>query len=82
MSLNLSIGEARRVHLTPEQQTQLAKADSIFIKVLALTEKGPADHRPFLKTITTRLQELNYTVILELVGGWLFHDPCCEHRVV
>ena len=65
MSLNLSLGEARRIHLTPEQQAQLAKADSILIKVLALTEKGPADHRPFLKTITIRLQELNYTVITD-----------------
>jgi hypothetical protein len=63
LCLNVSLSEARRIHLTPEQQAQLAKADSILITVLALTEKGPADHRPFLKTITPRLEDLNYTVI-------------------
>ena len=65
LCLNVSLSEARRIHLTPEQQAKLAKADSILIKVLALTEKGPADPMPFLKTITIRLQELNYTVITD-----------------
>jgi len=72
LCLNVSSSEARRVHLTPEQQTQLANADSILIRVLALTEKGPADHLPFLKTITSRLQELNYAVIT---------DPAQPHDV-
>ena len=63
--LNLSLAEARRIHLTPEQKSQLAKADSVFVRVIALTEKGPTHSTPFLKTITTRLQELHYTVITD-----------------
>ena len=63
--LNLSLAEARRIHLTPEQKSQLTKANSVFVRVIALTEKGPSDSTPFLKTITTRLQELNYTVITD-----------------
>ncbi|MDX2420557.1 MAG: HEAT repeat domain-containing protein, partial [Nitrospirota bacterium] len=63
--LSYSSTEARRIHLTPEQQAQLANANSVLIKVLALTEKGPADSFPFIETITTRLQELNYTVVTD-----------------
>jgi hypothetical protein len=58
--LNFSSTEARRIHLTPEQQSQLSKANSILVRVLALTEKGPVDSSPFLQTISTRL--LDYTV--------------------
>ncbi len=65
MCLNVSLSEAKRLHLTPAQQVQLAKADSVLITVLALTEKGPADHTPFLNTIRKRLEELDYTVITD-----------------
>ena len=65
LCLSGSWSEARRIHLTPEQQTQLAKANTIFLNVLALTEKGPVDNSPLLKTITTRLEDLNYTVITD-----------------
>jgi len=63
--LSFSSTEARRIHLTPEQQSQLANANSVFVSVLALTEKGPTDATLFLKTIAARLQELNYTVITD-----------------
>ncbi len=63
LSLGISPTEARRIHLTPEQQSQLGKVNSILVRVLALTEKGPTDSTIFIKTITTRLQELNYTVV-------------------
>ena len=63
--LSYSSTEARRIHLTPEQQSQLANANSVFVRVLALTEKGPADSTPILKTITTRLQQLHYTVVTD-----------------
>ena len=66
LSLNVSSVEARRIHLTPEQQTQLANANLILVKVLALTEKGPADTGIFIDTISLRLQELNYTVIIDV----------------
>ncbi len=63
--LSFASTEARRIHLTPEQQSQLASANSVLVRVLALTEKGPADYTPFLKTITTRLEELHYTVVTD-----------------
>ncbi len=65
LCLSGSWSEARRIHLTPEQQTQLAQANTILLNVLALTEKGPVDNSPLLKTITTRLEDLNYTVITD-----------------
>ena len=70
--LSSSWAEARRIHLTPEQQSQLAKADTILLHVLALTEKGQVDNSFLLETITTRLQELNYTVTT---------DPAQPHDV-
>jgi hypothetical protein len=63
--LSVSLTEARRIHLTPEQQSQLANANSVLVRVLALTEKGPTDSTTFITTITNRLQELNYTVITD-----------------
>lgn len=63
--LYCSLAEARRIHLTPEQQTQLAKANTVLVRVLALTEKGPVDSTTFIETITNRLQELNYTVVTD-----------------
>jgi HEAT repeat protein len=65
LCLNPFLAEARRIHLSSEQQAQLAKANSVFVRVIALTEKGSTDSTPFLKTITTRLEELNYTVITD-----------------
>ena len=63
--LSFSFSEARRIHLTPEQQTQLASANSILVRVLALTEKGPTDSTTLVATITTRLKGLGYTVITD-----------------
>ena len=63
LCLPFSLAEARRIHLTPEQKSDLVNAHTILISALALTEKGPANNSPFLKTMTTRLQELNYTVV-------------------
>ncbi len=60
--LSISLAEARRIHLTPEQKTQLASANTVLIRVLALTEKGPANPSNIINIITTRLEELNYTV--------------------
>jgi len=65
LCLSSSWSEARRIHLTPEQQSQLAKADTILLHVLALTEKGSTDNSLLMETITTRLQDLNYTVITD-----------------
>jgi len=63
--LSIPTANARRIHLSPEQHAQLANANSIFVKVLALTEKGPVDAIPFVQTITTHLEEMGYTVITD-----------------
>ncbi|MEX2494227.1 MAG: HEAT repeat domain-containing protein [Nitrospirales bacterium] len=63
--LSISSSEARRIHLSPEQHSQLAKANSILVRVIALTENGPADTSQFLETITTRLEDLRYTVVTD-----------------
>jgi len=79
--LSISSSEARRIHLSPEQQEKLAKANAILVRVVALTEKGPADSTPFIETITTRLQELHYTVVTDPIQA---HDiefkVKCEER--
>lgn len=62
LCFSVSPTDARRIHLSSEQQAQLAKANSILVQVIALTEKGPVDFTPFLETIQARLQELHYTV--------------------
>ncbi len=62
LCLNSTLSEARRVHLSPEQKTQLAKANTIYVNVLALTEKGSTDNSALLQTISSRLEEMNYAV--------------------
>ncbi len=57
-----SLTEARRIHLSSEDKAQLATAQTVFIKVLALTEKGPTDNTLLLNTITSRFKELKYVV--------------------
>ena len=54
--------EARRIHLTPEQKTQLEQAQSVLVEVLALTEKGTHDATPLVATLKSRLEEIGYTV--------------------
>lgn len=43
--------DARRIHLTPEQKSQLAKAQTVLIEVLALTEKGAQEAGPLAATV-------------------------------
>ena len=54
--------EARRIHLTPDQKTQLEKAQTVLVEVLALTEKGTYDPSPLVATVKTRLEGIGYTV--------------------
>lgn len=55
-------GEARRVHLSPEQKLQLEKVQTVLVEVLALTEKGTQDATPLAATVSERLKEIGYTV--------------------
>lgn len=56
---------ARRTHLTPEQKAQLAQAQSVLVKVLALTEKGRADHTNLETIVIQRLSDLGYTLLTD-----------------
>ena len=62
-ALHIPNGEARRVHLSTDQQTQLAKVKTISLQVLALTEKGPYDATSLTQTVQSRLEELGYLVV-------------------
>lgn len=57
-----SSSDARRLHLTAEQKTQLENAQTVLVEVLVLTEKGAYDASPLVATIQKRLEEIGYTV--------------------
>ncbi len=61
----LSDVSARRSHFTQEQKSQLTKVTDIYVKVLALTERGRGDTAPLLALISRRLQEMGYTIITD-----------------
>ena len=54
--------EARQIPLTPEQKTQLEKAQTVLVEVLALTEKGTYDPSQLVATVKARLEDIGYTV--------------------
>ena len=62
---SMSESVARRVHFTPEQKAQLAKVQTVFIKVLALTERGRADGAPLEEVVKRRLGEMEYTIVTD-----------------
>lgn len=77
----IQAADARRVHLTPEQKTQLAEARTVLVEVLALTEKGPYDPAPLSQTIQARMEELGYQTTTDASAA---HDVTlkvkCEER--
>ena len=54
--------DARRTHLTAEQKAQLEKVQIIFVKVIALTEKGRQDPSSIVEIVKSRMEQLGYTV--------------------
>jgi len=50
--------EARRIHLTAEQKTQLEHAQTVLVEVLALTEKGAYEAGPLASTVKARWKTL------------------------
>lgn len=56
------VSAASRDNFSSEQKDKLAKVNTIFVNVLALTERGRGDATPLVEVITRRLQELDYTV--------------------
>jgi len=63
--LDLPDSLARRTHLTPEQKTQLAKAQTVLVSVLALTERGRTDSSHLQEIVTQNMEELGYTVVTD-----------------
>ena len=58
-------GNARRIHITPDQKAQLAKVQTVLVQALALSEKGPIDGTAFLQTVQSRLEQLGYSVVTD-----------------
>ena len=56
---------ARRSHITNEQKAQLAKVNTIYLNVLALTENGRVSPDNLLATAKTRLEAIGYKVVTD-----------------
>ncbi len=54
---------ARRTHMTNEQKAQLAKAETIYLNVLALTENGRVPPADLQTTAKTRLEAIGYNIV-------------------
>ena len=58
-----SEGFARRTYFTPEQKVQLRAIQTIWVKVLALTERGKVDAQVIQEVVQERLTVLDYQVV-------------------
>ncbi|WP_447971672.1 HEAT repeat domain-containing protein [Nitrospira sp. M1] len=59
------VSAATRDSFSREQKAKLSNANTIFVNVLALTERGRGDAAPLINVITRRLQELDYTIVTD-----------------
>ncbi|GJL63997.1 MAG: hypothetical protein NPIRA04_26510 [Nitrospirales bacterium] len=64
-AMSTDVSAASRDNFSSEQKEQLAKADTILVNVLALTERGRGDAAPLVEVISRRLQELDYTIVTD-----------------
>lgn len=64
---------AYREYFTPEQKEHLAKAQTVLVEAIALTDKGSIDASAIRDTVTRRLADIGYTVVT---------DPSKPHDVV
>jgi len=58
-----SDGWARRSYVTPEQKAELAKVQTIYLNVLALTENGRVSPAELETTAKQRLEEIGFSVV-------------------
>jgi len=63
LGLAVSEGLARRTYFTPEQKVQLDAIQTIWVKVLALTERGKGDGQPIQDIVQQRLTTLGYKIV-------------------
>ncbi len=57
--------QTRRTHVTPEQRTQLEKAQVVFVTTIALTEDGRTDAAPIQTIVTERLKAIGFTIVTD-----------------
>ncbi len=63
MGIVASDGLARRTFFTPEHKAQLEAIETIWVKVLALTERGKGDGQAIEDVVAKRLRALGYKVV-------------------
>ncbi len=63
LSMLATEGLARRTYFTPEQKAQLEAIQTIWVKVLALTERGKGDGQAIQDIIQKRLSALGYQIV-------------------
>ena len=63
--LTTNSADARRTHLTADQKAKLEKVQTIFVSVLALTEKGQVDSGSIAGLVKSKLEQIKYTVVTD-----------------
>ncbi|MBH0210008.1 MAG: HEAT repeat domain-containing protein [Nitrospira sp.] len=63
LTLLASPGLAYREYFTPEQRAQLEKIQTVFVDVLALTDKGTTDSASLVHIVAQRLTEVGYKAV-------------------
>ncbi len=58
-------GMARRTYITNEQREQLANVATIYLNVIALTEKGRVPPDKLMATVKVRLEEIGYATVTD-----------------
>jgi hypothetical protein len=58
-----SEGLARRTHFTPEQKAQLQAIQTVWVKVLALAERGKVPGQPIQDIVQERLTNIGYEIV-------------------
>ena len=56
-------GEARRTYFTPEQKAKIEQIQTVWVNVLALTERGKVNGDAIQAVIRQRLEPLGYTIV-------------------
>ncbi|HJU05232.1 MAG TPA: HEAT repeat domain-containing protein [Nitrospiraceae bacterium] len=75
------ISWAYREYFTQEQKDQLAKAQTVLVEVIAITDKGTIPAEALAETVRRRLEEVGYTVVADPAQSHDVHFRVkCEQR--
>ena len=77
-----SEGLARRTHFTSEQKAQLQAIQTVWVKVLALTERGKVAGQPIQDIVQERLATIGYQIATsrEEPSDVMFMVKCEERK--